>query len=60
MKSIVIKNQGGLEVMRLEEVPLLVCQANQVIVKVKAIGVSRCDMLQRQARTKPPKVIQKL
>ncbi len=54
MKAIRIKEFGGPEVMRLEEVPVLKPGAGQVVVRLRAIGVNPVDTYMR-AGTYPRK-----
>jgi NADPH2:quinone reductase len=56
MKAIVVREFGGPEVLKLEEVPTPKPQANQVLVKVQAVGVNPYDTYMRNGTyaIKPP------
>lgn len=43
MKAIIVREFGAPEVMKLEEIPIQKIDANQVLVKVKAVGVNPVD-----------------
>lgn len=45
---------GGTEVMRLKEAPIPVPKDGEVLIEVKAAGVNRPDLLQRQGKYPPP------
>ncbi len=55
MKTIVIREPGGPEVLTLTEVPQPVPGAGEVLIKVAAAGVNRPDVLQRMGMYPPPK-----
>jgi putative PIG3 family NAD(P)H quinone oxidoreductase len=55
MKTIVIKEPGGPEVLTLTDVPQPVPGPNEVLIKVAAAGVNRPDVLQRMGMYPPPK-----
>jgi len=55
MKAIVITEPGGPEVLQIEERPLPVIAANEVLVKVAAAGINRPDVYQRKGNYPPPK-----
>jgi len=54
MKAIVITHAGGPEVLKIEERPMPVFSANEVLVKVAAAGVNRPDVSQRKGNYPPP------
>ncbi|HEY7530951.1 MAG TPA: NAD(P)H-quinone oxidoreductase [Gemmatimonadota bacterium] len=54
MKAIVVPNPGGPEQLVLDEVPDPRPGADDVLVRVRAVGVNRADVLQRQGRYPPP------
>ncbi len=54
MNAVVITQPGAPEVLQLRERPDPVAQANEVLVRVKAAGVNRADLLQREGRYPPP------
>jgi putative PIG3 family NAD(P)H quinone oxidoreductase len=54
MKAVVISTPGGPSVLKLEDRPEPICQADEVLVKVYAAGVNRPDVAQRQGNYPPP------
>ena len=54
MKAITLDSHGGAEVLRLEEVPDPRPSPEQLLVRVRAGGVNRADILQRQGSYPPP------
>ncbi len=54
MKTIVIREPGGPEVLTLTEVPAPQPRINEVLIKVEAAGVNRPDVLQRMGLYPPP------
>ena len=54
MKAITLDSHGGPEVLRLEEVPDPGPSPQQLLVRVRAAGVNRADILQRQGSYPPP------
>ena len=54
MKAVVITSFGGPEVLRIEERPVPVPQAGEVLIKVIAAGVNRPDVAQRKGNYPPP------
>lgn len=54
MQGIEITKPGGPEVMHLVEMPCPVPKENEVLVQVKAAGVNRADIFQRQGVYPPP------
>ena len=54
MKAIVITRPGGPEVLKIEERPIPVCNAGEVLIKVAAAGVNRPDVSQRKGNYPPP------
>jgi NADPH2:quinone reductase len=54
MKAIVVTHPGGPEVLQMEERPMPVCNAGEVLVKVHAAGVNRPDVYQRKGNYPPP------
>jgi len=55
MKAIVITQPGGAEVLKVEERPIPVPQAGEVLIKVEAAGVNRPDIAQRKGNYPAPK-----
>ncbi|WP_423148202.1 NAD(P)H-quinone oxidoreductase [Rubrolithibacter danxiaensis] len=51
MKAIVISEKGGPEVLKLQEVPVPVPLENEVLIKIKAAGVNRSDILSRSSKS---------
>jgi len=54
MKAIVISRPGEPEVLQMEEKPMPVCNASDVLVKVAAAGINRPDVSQRKGNYPPP------
>ena len=54
MRAIVVKQSGGPEVLKLAEVPDPQPREGDLIVRVRAAGVNRADLLQRLGRYPPP------
>lgn len=54
MKAIEISQYGGPEVLSLVDIPDLQAGRGEVLVKVKAAGVNRADLLQRAGHYPPP------
>jgi NADPH2:quinone reductase len=54
MRAIVISQPGGPEVLQIAERPKPVCGADEVLVKVHAVGVNRPDVYQRKGNYPPP------
>ena len=55
MKVVEIKKHGGPEVLYIGSRPVPKPKKNEVLVKVKAAGVNRPDILQREGNYPPPK-----
>lgn len=55
MKAVSVSCHGEPEVLRITEIPSPEPGPTQVLVKVKAIGMNRADILQRQGKYPPPK-----
>lgn len=54
MKAVVIRGQGGPEVLALEEVPTPDPGPDEVLVRVRATALNRADLLQRRGRYPAP------
>lgn len=54
MRAVVLREHGGPEVLKIEEVPDPVPQADQILVDVAASALNRADLLQRQGRYPSP------
>lgn len=54
MKSIEIRKPGGAEELILTDTPKPIPKTGEVLIKVKAAGVNRPDILQREGRYPPP------
>jgi len=54
MRAIVVKQPGGPEVLQLGEIPDPQPREGDLIVRVRAAGVNRADLLQRLGRYPPP------
>jgi NADPH2:quinone reductase len=48
MKAIHITESGGPQVLKLKETPIPKLESNQVLIKVKAAGVNRSDIITRK------------
>ena len=51
MKAAVIYQAGGPEVLRLEQIPIPVPQAHQVLIRVRAFGLNRSELFTRQGHS---------
>lgn len=49
MEAIVITEKGGPEVLQLQEVPKPVAKGNEVLIRVRAAGVNRSDVISRKS-----------
>src|ERR1700681_181869 len=54
MKAVLLDGFGGVEVLKIGEVPKPVATENQVLVKVMATSVNRPDLVQREGKYPPP------
>ena len=54
MKAIIITRPGGPEVLKIEERPVPELAENEVLIKVKAAGINRPDIAQRQGKYPAP------
>jgi putative PIG3 family NAD(P)H quinone oxidoreductase len=54
MKAIVVHNPGPQSELRITEVAVPVCAPGEVLIDVKAAGVNRADLLQREGKYPPP------
>lgn len=54
MKAIIITQHGGPEVLQLQQRSIPQPAANEVLIKVKAAGVNRPDVIQRKGNYAPP------
>ncbi|MFI2744224.1 NAD(P)H-quinone oxidoreductase [Zhouia sp. PK063] len=54
MKAITITEFGSAEVLQVTEVPDITATANEVLIEVKASGINRSDVLQRQGNYAAP------
>ena len=54
MKAITISKFGGPEVLQVTEVPDVIPSQNEVLIQVKASGINRSDILQRQGKYAAP------
>ena len=55
MKVVEIKKYGGPEVLKIGSRKIPVPKKNEVLIKVKAAGINRPDILQREGNYPPPK-----
>ncbi len=51
MRAAVIREAGGPEVLKIEEVPIPVPKAGEVLIRVKAFGLNRSEMFTRQGHS---------
>ncbi|WP_432822181.1 NAD(P)H-quinone oxidoreductase [Trichloromonas sp.] len=54
MKAVVMDGFGGVEVMRVDEVPKPSPKDNEVLIKVAATSINRPDLVQREGKYPPP------
>ncbi|EGG20915.1 putative quinone oxidoreductase [Cavenderia fasciculata] len=54
MKSVLIKQFGGIENLIIGSIAKPVPKANELLVRVKAFAINRADLLQRQGKYPPP------
>ncbi len=54
MKAILVQEPGGIEQMKPGEYPITEPGDNEILLKVKAAGVNRADILQRRGKYPPP------
>ena len=54
MRAVVIREPGGPDVLEIRDVPAPEPASGDVVVRVKAVGVNRADLLQRRGRYPPP------
>ena len=54
MKAVVIARPGGPEVLELREVPAPRPGVREILVRIRAAGINRADILQRMGRYPPP------
>ncbi|HWE24805.1 MAG TPA: alcohol dehydrogenase catalytic domain-containing protein, partial [Myxococcales bacterium] len=55
MRAVVVESPGGPEVLQIAEVPDPQPRPGDLLVRVRAAGVNRADLLQRLGRYPPPK-----
>jgi NADPH:quinone reductase-like Zn-dependent oxidoreductase len=51
MKAIVIREAGGPEVLRIEDVPIPTPQSGEVLIRVKAFGLNRSELFTRRGQS---------
>ena len=54
MRAVVVKSPGGPEVLQIGEVPDPQPRPGELLVRVRAAGMNRADLLQRLGRYPPP------
>ena len=54
MKAIIITRSGDPDVLQIKEIPVPDCGENEVLIRVKAAGVNRPDVAQRQGKYPAP------
>jgi NADPH2:quinone reductase len=55
VQAIIVKNAGGPEVLELVERPIPEITASDLLIRVKAVGINRADILQRKGLYPPPR-----
>lgn len=55
MKAIIVEKSGGVENLKFGTTPKPAINENEILIKVKAAGVNRADIMQRQGKYPPPK-----
>ena len=60
MRVVLVKEPGGADKLKIGETEKPVINENEVIVKVKAAGINRADILQRQGKYPPPKGVSEI
>lgn len=51
MKAVVIREVGGPEALKLEELPIPKAEAGRVLIRIKAFGLNRSEMFTRQGHS---------
>lgn len=51
MKAVVIREPGGPEVLKLEQKPIAVPEAGEVLIRIKAFGLNRSELFTRQGHS---------
>src|SRR4029077_11185687 len=54
MKAVIVENPGDENVLKLGEVPEPAIKPDEILIRVRAAGVNRADLLQRQGYYPPP------
>jgi putative PIG3 family NAD(P)H quinone oxidoreductase len=54
MRAVVVRKPGGTDVLELQELPDVFPQRGEVRIRVKATGINRADLLQREGKYPPP------
>src|SRR3974390_1817639 len=54
MKAVLMEGFGGLEVLKVGEVPKPAPKENEVLVRVHATSINRPDLVQREGKYPPP------
>ena len=55
MKAILVKEPGGIDKIQFGETEKPVITENEILIHVKAAGINRADVMQRQGKYPPPK-----
>ncbi len=55
MKAILVDEPGGIEKLKIGNTDKPVINENEILIKVKAAGINRADIIQRQGNYPPPK-----
>ena len=55
MKAVLIEEAGGVDKLKIGNIDKPVINENEILIKVKAAGINRADIIQRQGNYPPPK-----
>jgi tumor protein p53-inducible protein 3 len=55
MKATIVENPGGADKLKIGETDKPIINENEILVRVKAAGINRADIMQRQGKYPPPK-----
>ena len=54
MKAVIVEKPGGESALKIGEVPEPAIKPDEILIRVRAAGVNRADLLQRQGFYPPP------
>ncbi len=60
MKAILVEKPGGTDKLKFGETEKPIISEKEILVKVKAAGINRADIMQRQGKYPPPKGVSKI